>query len=34
MNRLAVAENLTISPISVSMDLVIPDGAAYDGADV
>ena len=29
---LAVAENLTISPISVSMDLVIPDGAAYDAA--
>ncbi len=29
---LAVAENLTISHISVSMDLVIPDGAAYDAA--
>lgn len=29
---LAVAENLTISPISVAMDLVIPDGAAYDAA--
>ena len=29
---LAVAENLTISPISVSMDLVIQDGAAYDAA--
>lgn len=29
---LAVAENLTISPISVAMDLVIPDGEAYDTA--
>ena len=29
---LATAENLTISPVSVAMDLVIPDGAAYDAA--
>ena len=29
---LAAAENLTISPVSVAMDLVIPDGAAYDAA--
>ena len=29
---LAAAENLTISPISVAMDLVIPDGEAYDAA--
>lgn len=29
---LAVVENLTISPISIAMDLVIPDGEAYDAA--
>lgn len=29
---LATAENLTISPVSVAMDLVIPDGTAYDAA--
>lgn len=29
---LAVVEELTISPISVAMDLVIPDGEAYDAA--
>lgn len=29
---LAVVDDLTISPISVSMDLVIPDGEAYDAA--
>lgn len=29
---LATAENLTISTVSVAMDLVIPDGAAYDAA--
>lgn len=29
---LAVVDNLTISPISVAMDLVIPDGEAYDAA--
>ena len=29
---LAAAENLTISPVSIAMDLVIPDGAAYDAA--
>ena len=28
----AVVENLTISPVAVAMDLVIPDGEAYDAA--
>lgn len=29
---LAVVENLSISPISTSLDLIIPDSAAYDAA--
>lgn len=29
---LAVAENLTVSPITIAMDLVIPDWQAYDAA--
>ena len=29
---LATVENLTISPVSIAMDLVISDGAAYDAA--
>lgn len=29
---LAVAENLVLSPISITMDLIIPDSAAYDEA--
>lgn len=29
---MAVAENLSLSSVSISMDLIIPDGAAYDAA--
>lgn len=29
---LATVENLTVSPVSIAMDLVIPDGTAYDTA--
>lgn len=29
---LAVVENLSVSPISISLDLIIPDSAAYDAA--
>ena len=31
-STMAVAEHLTISPISISLDLIIPDSAAYDAA--
>lgn len=31
---MAVVENLAVSPISITMDLILPDGGAYDGQGV